>query len=108
MPGRRITRWASRYQPPLALPARAAPPLATFAPQIVSSAGEIVSAATAATIATMAPAIPIDFKNPSGNTTSVASAHATVTAEKQTVAPARVIVARSACCSDAPSANSWR
>ena len=82
--------------------------MATFAPQIVSSAGEIVSAAIAATSATIAPAIPIDFRKPSGNTTSVASAHATVTAEKQTVDPARVIVARSACCSVAPSASSWR
>jgi phage tail sheath gpL-like len=82
--------------------------LATFAPHTASSAGEIVSAQTAATSATVAPAMPIDFRKPSGNTTSVASAHATVTAEKQTVDPARPIVVRSASCSDAPPASSWR
>ena len=38
------------------------------------------------------PAIPIDFKNPCGNSVSVASAQATVAAENSTVRPARIIV----------------
>jgi len=45
---------------------------------------------------TVAPAIPIDFRNPSGKTVSVTSASATVTALKATVRPAVRTVVRTA------------
>ena len=58
--------------------------------------------------ATTAPAIPIDFKKPCGNSVSVASAHATVTAENKTVRPARDIVMPIASPTPAPRASSSR
>ena len=58
----------------------------------------------AATIATLAPAMPIDLTKPSGNTVSVASATATVAAENATVRPAVTIVVRAAVRGSAP----WR
>ena len=60
------------------------------------SAVEITSEATAATSATVAPAMPIDFRKPCGNSVSVISATATVTAENATVRPAVFSVVRSA------------
>lgn len=60
-------------------------------------AGATVRAATAATTATVAPAMPIDFRKPSGKMISVDSATATVAALKTTVRPALAMVARIAC-----------
>jgi hypothetical protein len=71
-------------------------------PHIRSSAGDTAREAIAATIATLAPAIPIDWAKPSGNTVSVASATATVAAEKATVRPAVAIVVRTAAAGSAP------
>ena len=69
---------------------------ASLRPQMANVAGAITSAAAPATIATAAPAIPIDFRKPSGNTVSVISASATVTALNATVRPAVCIVVRTA------------
>ena len=80
LPGRRMTQWASRCQRPAASPAPASP-RASFAPQSANSAGEMTSAAAAATRATVAPAMPIDFRKACGKTVSVISAPATVAAE---------------------------
>ena len=63
----------------------------------------MTSAASAATTATIAPAMPIDFRKPCGNTTSVISAPATVTAENATVRPAVAIVV-----AIAPAPAPWR
>ena len=68
----------------------------------------MISADSAATTATTAPARPMDFRKPCGNRVSVASAHATVAAEKITVWPARAIVVPMACLTSAPAASSWR
>ena len=59
-------------------------------------------------MATLAPAIPIERAKPSGKTVSVASATATVAAEKATVRPAVAIVARTAARGSAPPASSSR
>ena len=59
-------------------------------------AGAITSADMPATSDTAAPAMPIDFRKPSGKTVSVISAKATVTALKATVRPAVFIVVRTA------------
>ena len=66
------------------------------------------SEAIAATTATLAPAMPIDCAKPSGKTVSVASAAATVAAEKTTVRPAVAIVVRTAARGSAPFASSSR
>ena len=54
--------------------------MASFAPHTANSAGAMTSDAIPATIATDAPAMPIDCRNPSGKTVNVMSASATVTA----------------------------
>ena len=69
---------------------------ASLEPQTAKIAGAITSAAAPATSETTAPAIPIDFRNPSGKTVSVTSASATVTALKATVRPAVRTVVRTA------------
>ncbi len=79
---------------------------ASLTPHSASSAGDTVTATTAATIATTAPAIPIDLRKPCGNSVSVASAQATVTAENSTVRPARIIVVTMASPTSAPPASS--
>ena len=103
MPGRRMTARAKRYQRsrPASTSGRA-----SFMPHKASRAGETVTDTTAATIAVAAPAIPIDFRNPCGNSVSVASAQATVTAENSTVRPARIIVVAMASPTSAPAGNS--
>ncbi len=94
-PGRRITACESRYQAP-SLSGRSGRRrrLASFWPQMANSAGEIVSAAAAATRATTAPAMPIDWRKPSGKRVSVIRAADTVAALKATVRPAVVMVVR--------------
>ena len=77
--GRRITACASRYQPPRLVRRGLT---ASFSPQSANVAGAITSEAAPATSATTAPAMPIDFRKPSGKTVSVISAAATVTALK--------------------------
>ena len=91
--GRRITACASRYQPPRLVRRGLT---ASFEPQSANVAGAMTSDARPAMSATTAPAIPIDFRNPSGKTVSVISASATVTALKATVRPAVRIVVRTA------------
>jgi hypothetical protein len=81
---------------------------ASFRPHRPSSAGETISDASTATIATAAPAIPIDCRKPCGNRVSVASAQATVAAEKSTVRPACAIVVAIASSTPAPRASSSR
>ncbi len=56
-------------------------------------------------MATVAPAMPIDFRKPCGNTVSVISAAATVAAEKATVRPAVAIVVRMAPVGARPSSS---
>jgi hypothetical protein len=91
-PGRRITAWERRYQRPVSS-GRLRSLRPSLAPQSANIAGEITSAATAATTATIAPAIPIDLMKPRGNVVSAARATATVVAEKATVRPAvRIVV----------------
>ncbi len=80
-PGRRMTAWESRYQAPDSA-GRSGPRrrIASFAPHSANSPGAMTSAAIPATIATAAPAMPIDCRKPSGKTVSVIIASATVTA----------------------------
>jgi len=106
-PGLRMTAQATRRQRE-SLAATVLAGRASLRPQTANSAGETMSAAVAATAATVAPAIPIDLRNPCGNTVSVISAHATVAAEKATVRPAVRIVARIAAGGSAPPASSSR
>ncbi len=98
MPGRRMTPCDRRYHAPWPRPAVAvrAERRTSLSPHSPNSAGEITRAASAATTATVAPAMPIDWRKPSGKTVSVASATATVAAEKTTVRPAVLIVVRMA------------
>ncbi len=106
-PGRRMTARANRYQ--RRRPASGAGcRRASLVPHRPSSAGETTSADSAATIATTAPAIPIDFRKPCGNSVSVDNAHATVIAENKTVRPARDIVIPIASRTPAPRASSSR
>ena len=77
-------------------------------PHAASSAGVITSAAVAATSAVTAPARPIEIAKLSGKTVSVASASATVSAEKTTVRPAVVIAVVIAAGTSAPRASSSR
>jgi hypothetical protein len=60
----------------------------TRVPSTASSAGSVTSAAVAASSATAAPPIPIENRKRCGNTSSDASAAATISAEKATVRPA--------------------
>jgi hypothetical protein len=106
-PGRRMTARARRYQRSVS-GSRDGAVRASLRPHTASSAGDTISAASAATTATQAPAMPIDFRNPCGNRIRVASAHATVAAEKITVWPARVMVVAIASFTVAPAASSWR
>ena len=69
-----------------------------------TSVGVITSEAAPATRATTAPAMPIDFRKPSGKTVSVIRAVATVTALKATVRPAVLTVVRMA---PAPGSLAW-
>ncbi len=105
-PGRRITSRANRYQRS-PWPARASG-RASAAPHSPSSAGDTVSALSAAITAVIAPAIPIDFRKPWGNSISVISAQATVAAEKSTLRPARASVRPIAARGSAPAASSSR
>ncbi len=92
-PGRAITRPAIRYQRSCAPPRSRA---FSFTFQSANSAGAIVSDASAAMTATLAPPIPIDCRKLSGKTVREAIARATVAALKTTVRPAVAIVSRSA------------
>ena len=104
-PGRRMTACAMRCQRSSA----AADCLrASLWPQSASRAGETSSEAMPATMATLAPARPMDCAKPSGNSVSVPSAAATVAAEKTIVLPAVFIVVTTAACGSAPLASSSR
>jgi hypothetical protein len=96
-PGRLITACVRRYQRPRSSGASRRLRSDSLAPHRPNRAGEITRAATAATTATIAPAMPIDFTKPSGKTVRVIIAAATVAAEKATVRPAVRMVVATAC-----------
>ena len=88
-PGRRMTAWERRYQRPWSSAALLRRERrCSLAPQRPKTIGEISSAARAATMATTAPAMPMDLRKPSGKTVRVIIATATVAAEKTTERPA--------------------
>ena len=92
--GRRITARERRYQPPWSSGRSRRWRTVSLPPHTANRAGEITSDPTPATTATTAPAMPIDFRKPSGKTVRVASAIATVAEEKAMVRPAVAIVVR--------------
>jgi hypothetical protein len=91
--GRRITRWASRYQPPSGLGGLA---LLIRPLSRTRSDGTISRALAAATSATTAPPRPIETRNRCGKTVRVARAAATVAALNRIVRPVVARVTRSA------------
>ena len=93
-PGRRMTACAIRYQRASARCARSFALSLTF--HSAKKAGASRHEAAAATRATPAPPMAIDCRKFSGNSSSVASAMATVSALKTTVRPAVAIVSRTA------------
>ena len=102
--GRRIRACASRYQPPCSPAAvrstarrqRGSAPAFTRRPSRTKRAGSTVSAISPASGPTRPPAIPIDWRNPSGKIATVATAAPTVIDENATVRPAVASVARTA------------
>ena len=89
-----MTDCAIRYQRASARSERSPALSLTF--HSAKKAGAIRHDAAAATSATPAPPIAMDCRKFSGNTSSVASAMATVRALKTTVRPALVMVSRTA------------
>ncbi len=103
--GRLVTNCARRYQAPLragrasrsaAWRSRRGESALTRGPSTASSAGSTVSASVAASSATIAPAIPIEYRNRCGKIASAATENATVTELNSTVRPAVWRVRRSA------------
>jgi hypothetical protein len=95
-PGRRMTTRDRRYQKPdcsgrasrsAARWRRLGASALTRGPSTVSSAGSTISASAAAISATIAPAIPIEDRNPCGKIASEASAAATVSELNRIVRP---------------------
>ncbi len=96
MPGRRIVQCEMRYHRPSVSGRSCLALAASLDPHRARNAGVSVSATPAATSATAAPPIPIDFRKFSGKTTSDAIAAATVSELKTIVRPAACIVATTA------------
>ena len=91
-PGRRMTACGEAVPAAARRAARLAARASFDAPQRRAAPARSPARPAAATSATVAPAMPIDFRKPGGNRVSVTSAPATVPAENRTVRPARDIV----------------
>ena len=94
VPGRRMTDWATPYQRASERSDFSRALSLTF--HSAKNAGAIRHDAAAATRATPAPPMAIDWRKFSGNSSSVASAMATVSALNTTVRPAEAMVSRTA------------
>ena len=103
--GRRMTKRESRYQKPLSAgrASRSAARASHFGasaltrgPSTLSSAGSTVSASDAASSATIAPAMPIEYRNRCGKIVSEATAAAMVSELNVIVRPAVCMVRVSA------------